>query len=293
MTNAAAGSARSPLPAKRRARRIAGRAVRRARAAWEAVQPFPTPHYPAVTPTIGGDNILDPYLPPTSQTLAAAATSEQAATESLAILGRLSPSDFHMGQQIFMEWGRSKYGSHWRLANLLTTVWAAATLIDIKHYLEIGVQRGRSASIVGALRPHCAIYGFDLWIPDYAGTPNPGPDFVRGELRRAGHQGDVTLVSGDSRKTLPAFLRDHPGLYFDLITIDGDKSIAGIASDFANALPRLKAGGIVVFDDMPAKPVLRRVWDRDVRHDRRYADWEFESGDHGVAAAIRLRDQPS
>ena len=72
------------------------------------------------------------------------------------------------------------------------------------------------------------------------------------------------------------------------MSIDGDKSVRGIASDFANALPRLKLGGIVVFDDLAVKPVLRRVWDRVVRNNHRYVDWEFDSGTHGVAAAVRV-----
>ena len=96
------------------------------------------------------------------------------------------------------------------------------------------------------VRPQCAIYGFDLWVPDYAGGPNPGPEFVQEELARVGHEGDLVLESGDSRTTLPAFLERHPDLYFDVITIDGDKSVPVVASDYANALPRLKIGGVVV-----------------------------------------------
>ena len=74
------------------------------------------------------------------------------------------------------------------------------------------------------------------------------------------------------------------------ITVDGDKSVGGIASDFASALPRLKVGGIVVFDDLAVKPVLRRIWNRVIREDRRYVEWECDNGTHGVAAAIRVRD---
>lgn len=271
-----------------RARAIAGGAVRVSRARWERVQPFPLPRYSSAAPTTDGDDPLHPHLPPTIQTLAAAAMSQEASDAVLGTLAALSPSDFHVGQQIYMEWGRQRYGAYWQLANLATVLWAAARLIHPKHYLEIGVQRGRSAAVVGAAEPDCAIYGFDRWIEDYAGTPNPGPDFVKSELRAAGHRGSLTLVSGDSRRTLPAFLAAHPDLYFDLVTIDGDKSVRGIASDFANSLARLKVGGIVVFDDLAVKPVLRRVWERVIRSDQRYVEWEFHSGTHGVAAAIRV-----
>ena len=99
------------------------------------------------------------------------------------------------------------------------------------------------------------------------------------------------MISGDSRKTVPAFLREHPDLYFDLITIDGDKSVAGVAADFASALPRLKVGGIVVSDDIPMFPRLERVWDRVIRRDSRYITWEFYDAGRGVVAAIRISDR--
>ncbi len=270
-------------------RRIVGAARRAALLRWEALQPYQTPSYAKSTPAIGGGNALDPFLPPTIQTLAAAAMSDDAARAVLATLERLTPSEFHEVQQYYMEWGRDRYAPYWRLANLITTVWAAATLIRPQAYLEIGVQRGRSAAVLASVVPECDIFGFDLWIANYAGTPNPGPEFVRGELAKVGHCGALTLTSGDSRRSLPAFLHAHPNLFFDLITIDGDKSLAGIASDFAHALPRLKVGGAVIFDDMPVKRVLRRVWNRVVKDDPRYAEWEFKSGDHGVAAAVRIR----
>jgi len=100
------------------------------------------------------------------------------------------------------------------------------------------------------------------------------------------------MISGDSRKTVPAFLREHPDLYFDLITIDGDKSVAGVAADFASALPRLKVGGILVFDDLRSAPLLQRVWERMVKRGTRFITWEFTEAGYGVAAAIRISDEP-
>ncbi|MDP3767786.1 MAG: class I SAM-dependent methyltransferase, partial [Dehalococcoidia bacterium] len=258
------------------------------RSAWDHVRPFPLPRYDAATPRVGAGDPLDPFLPPTASTLAAAAMSEEAAGFVDGVLDRLTPSDELTAGRFFYRSSRAKFGRHWRHADLLTTLWAAATLIRPRSYLEIGVWRGRSAAVVASAAPRCAVYGFDLWIPEYAGAKNPGPDFVRQELRRVGYQGELELVSGNSRETLPAFLREHPDLYFDLITVDGDKSILGAASDMANALPRLKVGGIVVFDDLPVRPVLRRVWDRAVRRDRRYATWQFDEGRLGVATAVRM-----
>ncbi|MDP3768083.1 MAG: class I SAM-dependent methyltransferase, partial [Dehalococcoidia bacterium] len=167
------------------------------------------------------------------------------------------------------------------------------TMIRPNSYLEIGVRRGRSAAVVAASCPQCAIYGFDLWIPGYHNEPNPGPDFVRSELRAVGHEGPVELVAGDSRETVPAFLQQQPDLYFDVITVDGDHSVMGAAADLANTLPRLKVGGVLVFDDVAAEPPLQRVWERVVERDSRYASWTYTDSGAGVAVAIRISDGPA
>jgi predicted O-methyltransferase YrrM len=251
------------------------------------VQPFPQPRYVVATPRIGGENEWDPFLPPTALTLGAAATSEEASRFVVELLDKLTPYEGYAMAQFHLIWSKDRFGTYWRYADLHTTLWAAATLMRPRSYLEIGVNRGRSAALVGALQPACAIYGFDAWLADYAGTANPGPDFVRQELRRVGHTGEVVLVSGDSRQTLPTFLAAHPDLLFELITVDGDKSVRGFASDLAHALPRLKVGGVVVVDDLVAVPSLRRVWRRVIEQDDRFATWEFADAGYGVAAAVR------
>jgi predicted O-methyltransferase YrrM len=262
----------------------------RLRIGWYRLRPLPRPRYVAGTLTTAGNDGFDLWFPPTALTLGAAAMSEEAFAFGQGVLERLTPASELGSAQFFYQWGRGKFGACWRYANLLSTLWAAATCVWPKAYLEIGVHRGRSAALVGALFPECAIYGFDLWIPDYAGIESPGPDFVQREIGNAGHTGPVTLVSGDSRTTLPVFLGEHPDLYFDLITIDGDKSLPIAASDYANALARLKVGGIVVSDDVQMFPWLERVWKVMVRQDRRYATWEFDNAGRGVVAGIRVAD---
>lgn len=264
--------------------------ARRLRTAWQRSRPFPLPQYSASTPTLVGGGSDDFRIPPNAHTLGEAAMSAEAVTFVIGILDLLTPLKEITEQQRHYRWSQEKFGKHLRHADLHTTLSAAAYFIQPRTYLEIGVWRGRSGAVVGAMCPECAIYGFDLWIPDYAGMPNPGPDFVRRELRAVGHRGDVTLISGESSSTLPAFLDQHPELYFDLITIDGDKSVLGAASDFAHALPRLKIGGIVVCDDVPAIFGPTRVWERVIRQDRRYVSWEFADRGTGVAAAIRISD---
>lgn len=93
-------------------------------------------------------------------------------------------------------------------------------------------------AMVAAQRPHCYIAGFDLWIRDYAGMPNPGEEFVRGELARVGYAGSAEFFVGDSRETVPRYVREHPDRYFDLITVDCDHSRAGARVDELAALYR-------------------------------------------------------
>ena len=264
--------------------------LRRIRSGWQKIRPLPAPRYLPRTPRIGADQDPNLLLIPRPETLAAAATSEQAVSFVLDLIQKLTPSQEIIEQQAYYQFARAQFGPHFRDADLTTALWAAATLIRPAIYLEIGVRRGRSAAVVGATSPDCAIYGFDLWVPDYAGAPNPGPDFVRKELLAAGHRGRVELTSGDSSKTVPAFLAGHPELFFDLINVDGDHSLLGAANDLANVLPRLKVGGIVVFDDIRA-PTLQRVWDRLVKRDSRYVTWEFAGSGQGVAVAIRVGDE--
>lgn len=266
--------------------------LQRIRRGWKWVRPLPLPRYVPGTPNIGENQPPKVVQIPNTLTLGAAAMSEEAHTFVADLIDRLTPSEETAGQQALYRLSQAQFGRYWRYADLTTVLWAAANLIRPESYLEIGVRRGRSAAVVAATRPDCAVYGFDLWLAGYAAVPNPGPDFVRNELRAVGHRGSVVLESGDSRKTVPAFLRKHAGLYFDLVTVDGDHSALGAATDLANVLPRLKVGGIVVLDDICSVPVLRRVWQKVVRRDSRYLTWEFTDAGYGVAAGIRVSDEP-
>lgn len=256
---------------------------------WEQLRPLPRPHYVPSVPNTGGDSPIEAYFPPTISTIAEAALSREAVEFVIALLEKLTPTDESRGQELFYRWAQGKFGKHWRHADSTTVLTAASMAVRPKTYLEIGVRRGRSAAVVGATAPECAIYGFDLWLEDYAGLDNPGPEFVRGELRAAGHTGPVTLVSGDSHRTVPVFLKEHPDLFFDLITVDGDHSLIGAARDLASVLPRLKVGGIIVFDDIASAPWLARVWRWLVKEDDRYRSWEYDDAGAGVAAAIRVQ----
>lgn len=261
--------------------------LRRVRQRFERL---PLPKYAPGTPRIGAGEDGAP-LHPTPRTLEAAALSDEAHTAVLDVLAKLTQNPELEAEQGRYREAQARFGKYWRHADLLTVLWAAATLNRPTSYLEVGVRRGKSCAVVGSLAPECAIVGFDIWMEDYFGSPNPGPEFVENELKAVGHRGSVTMVTGKSQETVPEFLRQHPDMYFDLVTIDGDKSVQGCGSDFANTLPRLKVGGIIVCDDLPLNPALARVWQRLIQQDGRYVGWMF-AGAGGVVVAVRVADTP-
>jgi predicted O-methyltransferase YrrM len=184
--------------------------------------------------------------------------------------------------------GLERFGDAWRYADISTALLAAAQLSRPEKYLEIGVRRGHSLAMVASLCPTCEIVGFDMWMPDYAGMPNPGPEFVRGELQKVGFQGSLEFVNGNSHKTVPAYFEQHAGKFFDLITVDGDHTEEGAEQDLRDVLPHLKAGGVLVFDDIAQYPALYDVWQRVVASDLRFSTWAFTELGYGVAIAVRI-----
>ncbi len=210
--------------------------------------------------------------------------------EVLQIMEKLTPDQFTVHMVKFYRDGLNRFGSDWMYADLITILQSASALIKPKNYLEIGVRRGRSMAMVAATQPTCNIYGFDMWVKDYAGIENPGPDFVKDEMSRLGHRGSVQLVSGDSHETVPKFLQNNPTLFFDMVTVDGDHSDTGAEQDILDILPRVSLGGLIAFDDIchPSHRYLRDVWNKTVGHNPKFATWSFTELGFGIATAIRI-----
>ncbi len=201
--------------------------------------------------------------------------------------------------------------------------WLSKTL-QPRHYLEIGVRRGFSMSMVASQTPGVSVYGFDLWVPRYAGSENPGPGFVAGELARVGYRGKASFVSGNSHQTVPAFFGERRSSWlqrwrvgrlagrapatFDLMLVDGDHSLLGAYDDLMATLPRIGVGGVMVFDDIAPSPDhvdaeaarreagadphgwgdLRGVWRAALARFPSFRSFEYTSNTPGVALAVRL-----
>ena len=217
------------------------------------------------------------------------ASSAECAGKVERVLSPLEPDDYSTYLLAYYHEGLRRFGQRWRYADIVTVLLAAAEIVKPQTYLEIGVRRGRSMAVVASVRPECRIVGFDLWVQDYGGMPNPGPEFVRGELNRIGYHGELDLISGDSHREVPDFLARNPEMQFDLITVDGDHTKGGAVRDIRNVLPRLRVGGVLVFDDIvhPAVPHLEEVWRSEIASSKRFACWDFRELGYGVALAVR------
>lgn len=207
------------------------------------------------------------------------------------LLTALEPDAYSRYLLRYYQDGRARFGADWRYADIVTVLLCLTDLIRPRDYLEIGVRRGRSACAVASRAPDCRMDLFDMWVNNYAGMSNPGPDFVAAELAKVGHRPGLThFIDGDSHKTLPAHFATQPDAAYDLITVDGDHSLKGAAQDLFDVLPRLRIGGAVVFDDIahPAHPELWMLWQRMVVDDPRFSSFSYREAGYGVGFAIRL-----
>lgn len=196
--------------------------------------------------------------------------------------------------------------------------WLAREL-QPKTYLEVGVRRGFSMAMVAARSPGVTIYGFDMWIHNYANVPNPGQEFVKSEMRRIGHEKEIHFINGNSHRTLPAFFgnrrlsfwdwirfkrnRINKPQEFDLITIDGDHSLAGAYQDLSDVMPHCAVGGLVVFDDILPGALqkdenevdpqgwknLLGVWQAIQKKFPNFRYFEYLDNLPGVGIAVRLK----
>jgi predicted O-methyltransferase YrrM len=262
-----------------------------------AAAPLPQPTYPIITAFVPNACHRPgpgqaPWYPPVmigKDTFGAKLAAGNYIKQASALLEHLAPDEYTTYLKDFYANGLQRYGDAWRYNDIVTVLLCLAETLQPRSYLEIGVRRGRSVCAVASKSPRCAMFLFDMWIKDYSGIDNPGPEFVKLELQRIGHKGPVMFTDGDSHQTLPAFFARNPDAYFDMITVDGDHSELGAAQDLCDVLPRLAVGGAVIFDDIShhAHPELNRVWKALVEDNDRFSTFSYREAGYGVGFAIR------
>ena len=183
-----------------------------------------------------------------------------------------------------------KHKKHSNYVDMIKVLHIISKLIKPENYLEIGVRRGRSISIVANNSPSCDLYAFDMWIKNYTNVENPGPRIVKKELKKINHRGKIHFFNGNSRKTIPQFKLKNQNIFFDLICVDGDHSFYGAAVDLRNTIEMLKIGGYLIFDDTNSfeHPFLKNVWKNTFKNRDDFITKEFNELGLGVSIATRI-----
>lgn len=188
--------------------------------------------------------------------------------DAVATLERMSSDEVNKPALLaWLQEGAQIGDRRWEIRTALRCL---AHVIQPRSYLEIGTRRGWSLAQVLAAAPNVNVYSVDMWVENYGDVENPGPEFVRAEMKRAAPDfcGNLTFLSGNSHNILPVFLdnvmprqngfdkftvmrhaESRPHL-FDLITVDGDHTALGAWWDLLDVMPHVAIGGAVVFDDL-------------------------------------------
>ena len=147
-----------------------------------------------------------------------------------------------------------KMKSNRSLYEIRATLRALSRIIKPKTYLEIGTRRGWSLAQVLAETPSVKVLSLDLWVENYASAENPGPSFVKNELKKITGRLDLDIefISGNSHDTIPEYFEKEKNMdiKFDLITVDGDHTLLGAWWDLLDVIDRVSVGGAIVFDDL-------------------------------------------
>ncbi len=227
----------------------------------------------------------------TPHTLANIATSKETWSELLMFHKHLATDMYVSYLDKYYRKSIELYGSNWNYFDITNVVYAASKTSAPARYLEIGVRRGRTLCCAVEATPNVDIYAFDMWMQNYAGMENPGPNFVEQELKRHGHTGQIHFFNGNSHETLPKFFAANPGLKFDMITVDGDHTEQGAYQDLEDVIPHLAIGGVLIFDDInhPQHQYLLKVWKAVMGNHPELSDFCYTEAGYGVAFAIKMR----
>lgn len=134
-------------------------------------------------------------------------------------------------------------------SDILNVLYHITKKIKPDTYLEIGVFKGRSMSLVLKVSPKTNAYGIDTW------KKHAGFSFSKDETLESLKEINVKklpiLFSGFSQEILPRLWKDKSiPMLFDLILIDGDHSQKGAKEDLTLCIPHLKEDGFLIFHDI-------------------------------------------
>lgn len=117
---------------------------------------------------------------------------------------------------------------------------------NVKTALEIGFNAGHSAEIMLENNPDLNLFSFDLGDHGYSLI---GKQFI--DIKYPGRH---TLIIGDSRISIPKFIKDFPGKTFDLLFIDGGHEYEIAKADLENCRYLADKESIFILDDTVMQP---------------------------------------
>tara|TARA_B110000977_G_C10767370_1_gene373223 strand:+ start:51 stop:629 length:579 start_codon:yes stop_codon:yes gene_type:complete len=117
--------------------------------------------------------------------------------------------------------------------------------------LEVGFNAGDSACCFLNASPKASMITFDVC--------KNGHEYTA--LTVLQKYFDIELIEGDSKLTLPNWLRLNKDIYFDLIYIDGGHDYDTALSDINNLVEFVRPGGYILVDDINIFPSVRQAID--------------------------------
>lgn len=107
--------------------------------------------------------------------------------------------------------------------------------------MEIGFNGGHSSDLFLKTEPSCTVTAFDIGNHDYV---NVGKSYID-----MTYPNRHTLIIGDSRHTLPQYIKENPNKKFDIIFIDGGHDLEVAESDLCNCIQLCHSNTILIMDD--------------------------------------------
>lgn len=170
--------------------------------------------------------------------------------------------------------------------------WAWAIENKPKMILEIGVRTGISiCQLLSGFIHYSSIQ--EIVLADVFNDGFITPNLVKLNMKALGIPNDiienkVKFLIGDSKQTIPNYIKSHPNKKFDWILVDGSHFVNDAKIDLENVKPIVAQGGVIVFDDIGEDGMnLKPVWEEFKQKYFTEFEWHEDYEGKGVGWAIK------